>query len=247
MLQPFLRLSIVFALGCLKVHAQSEPPLALDEAKAVTYTRAFAERFGLAKLEPEKELREALQAVSFSVEKLPDDRLFYYRCLLKVYLNSSVAVEYPVSESSASHESLSEREHFIFDGNVGNRRWLSLSEADRRHFAGLDNFRMVVFLSNGRNVVVEAFQKDLFPGISYLKLDVDCTALGKSVSHGLQLWFKRTGAKDYRRYVRLDPDDFLKFDLPQPFHERISAIANTAGDYNHAVFARRAKPNQATK
>jgi len=122
--------------------AATRQQLSLEEAKVVAYSKVFAKRFALPDPSLEFELAGGIQAIEFSMEMGPKFAP-YYLCKLKVYLDSELAIAYPIDGAAGSRELVEVSEHFIFYNKTGpdNKRWLSLSVEDRIYFSRQNSFR----------------------------------------------------------------------------------------------------------
>jgi|SRR5581483_1980376 len=219
--------------------------LSTERSQALAYSKAFAERFALPEPSPELQLSGGLYGMQLRLEIDPKS-LAAYRCKLKVYADNSMAIAYPKDGISASRDTVTLAEHFIFDGNVNNKRWLSLDLADRRHFTNQDDFiRRAAIASPDLDLPkkgywaelnYDAFYRDLFPGVAYIRFDSDCSAFAKAGNQKLQLWIEKAGGKDYRRSVIPDPNDFLKFDIPSAFFQAALDWVRRADEENRSRF-----------
>ncbi len=231
-------------------HAQAQLVQELETAKLQTYSKEFARRFALPEPKTEMEPAGGLQAIEFTVEKKKGQR--FYWCVLKTYLDSSLPIAYPPGGNSGSRELVEEPEHFIFDNNVENRRWLALGVEDRRHFSAQDSFGRRAALASPNvdwpkfgywaGLIYDAFYRELFSGVSYIKFGSPCGtyAAGKGQSPP-QLWIERIGGKDYTQVVKPDPQDFLKLDVPAAFYEATINWAVAADGYNRKLIERNRK------
>jgi hypothetical protein len=220
--------------------------LSLEKAKVVAYSKAFAKRFALPDPSPELELANGVQAIEFSMEMGPKTAP-YHLCKLKAYLDSSLPIAYPTDGTSGSRASVELSEHFLFDSNyLDNKRWLALSVEDRLHFSRQNSFRNRAALASPdvklptkgywAGIVFDAFHRNLFPGISYIKFHSECGFLADGETREIiQLWVERAGGKDYNYVVYPDPSDFLKFDLPPAFYKAAIKWAKPADEYNRAM------------
>jgi hypothetical protein len=255
----FVRSLIGTALVALSFQANAQTALPdlppINEARIATYSKSYATRFALPMPASENELSGGIQAIHFSIERGPDYAPFY-GCKLKVYLNSDLPIAYPKNGVSGTRLIVLQPEHFIFDNNVDNKRWLALSVEDRIHFSSQNSFnRLAGLASPGLDVrkhngfwtgaQYDSFYRDLFPGITYLKLDVGCGLMQWGERYEfVQLWLERSGGKDYTKLVFEDPDDFLKFNIPSAFYKSTLKWAKIADTYNSALIAQRAKRRQ---
>jgi hypothetical protein len=219
----------------------------LEQVHVQAYSKEFAKRFALSDPTPQMELRGALHALEFSIERLKPSG--YYWCVLKAYIDSSLLIDFPVTGRSGARYLVGQREHFMFDNDKENKRWLSLSLDDRRYFSAQDTFGMRAALASAdvdwpvrgywAGLTYDAFYRELFPGITYVKLGTPCgmyaAAKGKSPP---QLMLERTGGKDYSRIVKPNPDDFLKLDVPPGFYEATLDAALAANERTRALIER---------
>lgn len=236
---------------CASFAQPEEKRPSLEEPKVVAYSKAFAKRFGLPDPSPDVELTEGMEAVEFRVES-GRQRGTLFRCKLRVYLRTGLPIAYPKSGSSATSDPIMLLEHFFFNNNEHNKRWLALSAEDRIHFRNQDTFRRNAALASPdldlpkkghwAELNYDAFYRDVLPGIDYVRLDSDCGAFGDiRKNRELQLWLKREGGRDYRHTVIPDPGDFLKFSLSSVFLESAGKWARPASEKNRAAVSKQQK------
>lgn len=243
-------LAVAIAICCVSLspipsRAQAEGPEKFENIKVHAYTKALAKRFALPEPSMEIEPNGGLQAIEFSMEKTRGAEGFYW-CVLKAYLDSNLPIAYPLNGNSGSRSLVELPEHFVFDNNVANQRWLSLSVEDRLHFGGQNTFgrraAIVRLGSYWRDLLYDMFYRELFAGVSYIKFGEPCsTDVAGEGGGSAQLWIERFGGKDYGRIVRADPEDFLKLNLPLSFCRATLKLAKPANDYNRGLIERRNK------
>jgi len=219
--------------------AASEPPLPVHEMRAAIYTKAFAERFGRPAPEPGSEPSAGVQAIEFLVE--PSPVLPIYVCYLTVYVDNKLPIAYP--EGEVGLRNLPRRPSLLWDRTEEpTRPW---TDADRAHLNKRSiRWSRAAFLASPDfvwpksgwrfGVHYEEYHRDLFPGLAYLKINIGCTT-GRPVGtpkKAVELWLKREGGNDYSRVVKVDPNDFLKFPIPQVFVNRILELAAIADERN---------------
>lgn len=226
------------------------PPLPIEEMRAAVYTKAFAKRFALPEPEPGTEPEGGIEAMEFAVE--PSNNAPYYYCKLYVYLDNKLPVAYPEGETGLAHLPSRRTQLMTFDAQ---KRWLALSEKDRWHFnerKGRYN-RMTMLASpaydhaeylknppaepyGAVDMFYEEYHRDLFPGLAYLKIDMGCPAYSwVDKIETAQIWLKREGAKDYRKHLRMERQDFLKFSLPKDFYRQIIRWVKQTAAYNRPL------------
>jgi len=247
-------LVLVATLCCwaMTTLAQGNIPklVSTEHSQALAYSKAFAERFALPEPSPDLELTGGLSAMQVRLE-IDSKAYATYRCKLKFYFDNSLPIAYPTDGISSSRAVVTQQEHFIFDGNTNNRRWLALSVQDRLHFSAQDDFGRYAGIASPdlqmpakgywAQMDYDAFHRELFPGVGYIRFDSDCHAFATAERRDLQLWVKRAGGKDYRRFVTIDPNDFLKFTIPPALFDLTREWARRADAENRAKFKVRKK------
>jgi hypothetical protein len=223
-------------LSLVSILGQAEDSKKHENEKVHAYTKAFAKRFVLPAPNIELEPNGGLQAIELSIEKTQGSEGSYW-CVLKTYLDSSLPIAYPLNGSGGSRNLVELPEHFIFDNNASNQRWLSLSVEDRLHFSSQNTFGRRAALASPDldwpkkgywgGLVYDGFYRELFSGVSYIKFGGSCGAFVAGEAAGsVQLWIERVGGADYARIVKPDPQDFLKLNLPSRFYKRRSIWQN---------------------
>ena len=239
------------SLSLISFRAHAEDSEKYQSEKVHAYTKVFAKRFALPEPSIEIQPNGGLQAIEFSIEKMRGAEGSYW-CVLKTYLDSSLPIAYPLNASSGSRSLIEQPEHFVFDNNAANQRWLSLSGEDRLHFGSQNTFGRRAALASPDldwpkkgywgGLLYDAFYRELFAGVSYIKFGAPCGAFVAGEKTGpVQLWIERVGGKDYARIIKPDPEDFLKLDLPLGFYQATVKLAKPANDYNRALIERRSK------
>ncbi len=230
-------------------------PLPIEQMRAVAYTGDFAKRFALPDPEPGTEPSGGIQAMEFAVEPGPKHGRGLYYCKLKLYLDNALLIAYPEEGIAGAEHMLRQSSHFFMWPNPENKRWLALSEKDRLHFNGRNGRynRMTMLASpgydypeflptppktpyGGIDMVYEEYHRDLFPGVAYLKIDMGCPVF--SWMNGIktaEVWLKREGAKDYRKQIRMEPQDFLKFTIPPKMYQQILGLRKEVAAYNRPL------------
>ena len=217
-------------------------PLPIEQMRAVAYTKAFAKRFALPEPEPGTEPEDGIEAMEFSVEQGPKHWPTYV-CVLKLYLNSNLPVAYPEEGVAGADHMLIKSTHFFMWPNPDNKRWMSLRERDRLHFGERwGRYTRSTWLATANydwdhgaatGMFYEEYHRDIFPGLAYLKVDMGCQIFSwMSKVDTAQIWLKKEGAKDYRKHLKEDPNDFLKFSLPSTFYKKILELKKGPSQYN---------------
>jgi len=209
--------------------------------KVRAYSESFAKRFGLNEPSPEMRLHGDLYAIEFSVER-PQGTRFYW-CVLKAYLNSALPIALPTEDRAGSRALVQPNEHFMLENDSDNKRWLSLSLDDRRYFSAHDTFGQRAALASPDvdwpkvgywvGLTYEAYYRELFPGITYIKLGSSCGTYAAGRGRAApQLLLERTGGRDYTRIVKPDAGDFLKLEIAPSFYETTLKWAVSADQHN---------------
>lgn len=265
----FVLIATVFFLLSISAQASEAPKntaLPIDQMRATVYTKAFAKRFALPDPELGTEPEGGIQAMEFAVEdakaRYPHKRFATYQCVLKLYIDSSLPVAYPEEGIAGSHHLLIQPSHFFMWPNPDNKRWLSFSEKDRLHFNERNSrYNRTAFLATpdyrwkpggdistregfAAGMFYEEYHRDLFPGLAYLKIDTTCPSYSSMEKlEVIQVWLKREGGRDYRKQLREEPEDFLKFTIPQPFYRKILPWFTETARYNAEIINRKTNGN----
>lgn len=186
-------------------------------------------------------------AVEDAKAKYPRKKFATYQCVLKLYLDSQLPIAYPEGGVAGGDHMLMQPSHFFMWPNPENKRWLSLSEKDRLHFNERDGrYTRMTWLATpdyewqkrgaATGMFYEEYHRDLFPGLAYLKIRTGCPAYSWiDKVDTVQIWMKREGAKDYRKQLRTDPDDFLKATIPKSFYHQIIPWIKQASAFNQQL------------
>ncbi|HWQ38264.1 MAG TPA: hypothetical protein VNM24_06555 [Burkholderiales bacterium] len=237
----------VLSFGVVAQEPPSPAPLPVEQMRAVAYTKEFARRFRLPEPTPGSEPSGGLQAIEFFVEKGPPWASEFYYCIFKLYVDSNLPIAFPQPGTAGSKWLLVYAKHFFLWPDPDNRRWLSFSEADRKHHAdrqsAYDRLAAIAtpdfeFLARGayEDIGFDEYYRELFPGLSYVQLSTGCFSERKlSRRPEWQLWLKKEGGRDYRRQLRIHPEDFLKFTIPRQLLARVVEFSAQADRYNAVV------------
>jgi hypothetical protein len=204
-------------------------PLPIDTMEDRIYTKGFAKRFNLPAPAPENEPQGGIQAVEFSVE----DRNGVYSCILKVYLDNTLPIEYP-EDSLAGNNLIGSWQNHFFLRELTRKKLGSLSNEDqlyRQTFIGsyeADGGAIGKAGYEGPDVSSNSlmeFHRKIMPGLAYLKvrLFVCKTVVTAAKVPQPQLWFRRAGSAELQ--AQGQPFEYLKYDVPRSFFERQVAAA----------------------
>lgn len=228
---------------------KSAPP-PIEQMRAVAYTKEFAKRFALPDPEPGTEPEGGMQAMEFAVEPSPNAP--YYYCKLYLYLDNKLSIAYPEGDTGVAYLPSRRTQLMTFDAQT---RWLRLSEEDRLYFGERQSryTRMTVLASpdydypenfteppkkpyGAIGMFYEEYHRNLFSGLAYLKIDMGCPAYSwvDKIDTG-EIWLKREGGKDYRKQVRMERQDFLRFNLPPNFYRQIIQWSKQTAAYNRPL------------
>lgn len=263
--KPFLALSLIVVLvwpaAIPSTHAkESQAPalLPIEQMRAVAYTKEFAKRFALPDPEPGTEPSGGIQAMEFAVEP-GAKHSFGYNCKLKLYVDSGLSIAYPEEGIAGAESMLIQSIHFFLWPDPDNKRWLRLSKKDRRHFSDRKSryWERARWATPGyryqeqgasMSIFFEEYHRELFPDISYIKLDTTCPAYSwvEKVS-SIQLWIERQGGKDYTLVTRVESDDFHKFSVPNHLWIQIRPWMKAAAEYNKVLIEQNNKRQRALK
>ncbi|MFO1207213.1 MAG: hypothetical protein U1E63_16065 [Burkholderiales bacterium] len=225
------------------------PPLPIEQMRAFGYTKEFAQRFALPEPEPGWEPRDGLLAVEFRVEPIPGPRGFY-GCDFKLYIDGKLDIAFPEPGLSGSSALYGSRTHpFIARGK--NEPDIPLPDR-RAHGERQRAFGQLAAIATGDYVMgkrgglisssISEFVRDLFPGVSYVRVH-DCTlALSPSgADENFNVWIKKSGGKDYTRTAERDPSDFYQFPLPPALIAKGRPWAEWVNRSNHFVHEKDAR------
>ncbi len=247
-----LGFSIAPAAGADKPGPSASLPI--EQMRAVAYTKDFAQRFALPAPEPGTEPSGGIQAMEFAVESNPNAP--YYYCKLYLYLDNTLPIAYPEGETGIQYLPSRRTQLMTFDAQT---RWLRLSEKDRRHFSerksrywerarwATPDYR---YQEQGASTSIffEEYHRELFPDISYIKLDTTCLAYSwVEKAPSIQLWIERQGGKDYTLVTRVESGDFHKFSVPNHLWGQIRSWMKAAAGYNSVLTEQNNKRQRALK
>lgn len=175
----------------------------------------------------------------------------YYYCKLYLYLDNKLQIAYPEGDTGVRYLPSRRTQLMTFDAQT---RWLRLSEKDRRHFSERSlKYANLTWLATpdylwqkqGASVSMfyEEYHRDLFPGMAYLKIDMACPAYSwVDKTDVVQIWIKRRDARDYGKQLKVEPEDFLKFMIPQAFYRKIVGWTKETARYNREIIDQKSKP-----
>lgn len=197
-----------------------------------SYTREFAERFGLPAPQGEAP-KDGILAIEFRVHQH-----WGHECVLNVYLDNKLNLAYPEGEIGFIY-----REKQLLQ-NLGD--WKRLE--DRKYTLSYDH------KYNGKTVLSSAdyvhrksgfaddlsirhYRKHFLPDVAYVSLWLPCSFPAKIVSRRspMLLWLEKQGGKDYTKQLRYEPGDFYRFRIPLDFFERLAPHAAKAYAKDSAV------------
>lgn len=252
-----LTLTVITSISASTVANAKEPkaatPLPIEQMRAVAYTKGFAKRFALPDPEPGTEPGGGIQAMEFAVEAGAKHTRGRHYCKLRLYLDSSLPIAHPEEGVMGSDRMFIFPAHFFLWPDPDNKRWLSLSIKDREHFSERGTrYNAMAWLATpdypgyfeerpkkpyaAVGMFYEEYHRDLFSGLAYLKIDMGCPAYSwVDKVDVIQIWLKREGAKDYRKQLRKNPEDFLKFTIPQPFYRQIIQWTKRTAEHNRSL------------
>lgn len=226
-------------------------PLPIETMKAAVYTKAFAKRFVLPDPEPGTEPSGAIQGMEFQIR--PHRVMARYSCDLILYLDNTLPIAWP-EEARASVSGIPTQDTLLMS-NAPRERFLAMSENDRRHSFKRETLwnmhaRIVTpdyeYQKRGGSfdATYREYNREFFPGVAYVKLDIGCTMTGTQLERflqhgkGVELWLLKTGGRNYTDIgvQGVDRNDFVRLPLPRNFIERILPWIKAGQDYNKIVF-----------
>jgi len=204
------------------------PELPLEEMRIAAYTKDFAERFGLPAPMPGTEPSGGLQAIEFAIEKGPAWTPFYY-CKFYLYLDSSLPVKYPEEGIAGEKYMLIKKTHFF--GSTQDQ-WLQWPGSDKLYFNRRQgsynrkaNLASMDYVPGKQGAIdsfsYEEFHKDILPGLAYIKLSAPTPLLISKPRKNIGVWLQKESKVDYRSRVHVDPNDFLKFAIPEHVFQKV--------------------------
>lgn len=213
----------------------------LDEMRVVIYTKEFAERFGLPAPETGNEPSGGVEAMEFSVEKGLYNSIYY--CYLKIYIKSSIEIKYPEKSRSGSLSTYLNQNHFFSWPRDKFRKW---KKEDREHFLYLSRqYGMKVFFASAGyasgngfidSLLIEEFNQELLPGLSYLKVNVLSYGLPDVSQYWpIELWLEREEGPDYSNGFKISSTDFIHLQLLKIFYQKIKTHINEVKKMNGHV------------
>lgn len=235
---PLVSLLFVLAVGYPAQAAEPTDPRAnypneFSSVSVRSYTREFAERFGLPA--PQGEVpKDGIHAIEFRVHQH-----WGHECVLNVYLDNKLSLAYPEGDLGFIY-----RERHLLNGP-------SKRKEDNRFTSGYDH------KYNGKTVLSSAdyvhrkigfaddlsirhYRKNFLPDIAYVSLWLPCSFPAKIVTRKspMLLWLEKQGGKDYTKQLRYEPEDFYRFPIPLDFFERLASPAAKAYAKDAAVISK---------
>ncbi len=222
-----------------------EKSFSLQELRVQITSKGFADRIALPPDNAVEELIKGLYALQFLVERREGGPVL--ACGLKAYFDNSLHPYTPSNSVAGSLLLQRAPTHFFFRRMLGDAAgWAKWSESDRIFSSTKEGefFRSAAISSgdyltqqkgNFDSVPIREFHREVLPGVAYVMLSPDCNVLERinPIATTWKLWIKRQGGADYRRTLKEDERDFIIFELPRSFLERIRPIAARANAYNN--------------
>lgn len=217
----------------------------LEKVSVSAYTKAFAKRFGLPEPHQEFELKFDLQAIEFSLEKSEFAPLYFG--VFKLYLPQSLSIAYPEESVAGEKDMLIRGTHFFGGTHDSTEQWLRWPVNDRIHFNSRQGkynrkayFASINYIPGKSGLVLDLsyaeYHQDLIPGISYVKLYTSTSMFPDSNRKGpFSIWLEKKGGPDYEKLRQIDPNDFLKFELPEQFFKQASQAIKMTESKNRLI------------
>lgn len=217
--------------------------ISLEGVTALSYSDAFAQRTGLERKQSESELPSGIQAIELAVERNEAYFTSPYSCVLRVYMDSDLDVEFPDAQGIGDLRLLSEKNFFV----RMNGRGASLSAEDnleleekrslfrgKAHIVAKDESDVVQYRESANYIeYYEGILKDL----DYAKILINCSQFSQfsaSKEQGsIELWLKKADTSgDISLAEAIDPDLFLRIVLPQDFVGSAIGVMQEAHESN---------------
>jgi hypothetical protein len=164
-----------------------KPPIPVTEMQVTAYSKEFATRFGLQEPPPELEIKSPIYAMRFFIEILDTDvatQIPVYGCTLQVYLNNSLPIAYPREEKVWVRKLYAGRQQWYRTGRLDpNQPFLFPDRllvgekgavGNMLVATGTTDFRPDPRRGGYTTHIVEAFDRDFAPGLSYLEIGLLC-------------------------------------------------------------------------
>ena len=218
----------------------------LQQLRVQVASKAFAERVALPPDSTIEELPKGLFALEFLVERGEGSSALY--CGLKIYFDNSLRPYTPSNSLAGSLLMIRSPTHYFFRNvpgdTAGRAKW---SERDRvfRNTKDTEFLRSAaissedyVFRNKGtfEDPVIKEFHREILPGVAYVMLLPSCNLMEHTEPNTKKwkLWIKRETAPDYRQIMKMDEKEFIVFEMPRSFLERIRPMAARASAYTRA-------------
>ncbi|MCL1981017.1 MAG: hypothetical protein FWG62_08095, partial [Proteobacteria bacterium] len=194
--------------------------LPIQEMRVTAYTAAFAKRFGLEPPAPGTEPDNGLEALELRVQRMREWTNLYSMNLY-LYLDSRLPIKLPEA-GAAGNKLMVLSSHFF---GYPREQWLKWPLEDRLHLNNLNSgYLMKAFLATmdyvpnkrgaGGSIEYEEFHTELLPGLTYIRLKFHSAMLLRESYKDVGIFLQRSSETDYRYQLNTNPDDFLKFRLP---------------------------------
>ncbi len=218
----------------------------LPQLRVQIALKAFSERTALPAGDTILELPAGLYALQFLVYRRDGGSRLY--CSLKVYLDNSLRPYAPRNSLSGSLHLLRAPTHFFFEQTPGDAAgWAKWNKVDKIFSSERESefFRSAAissadyeFQKKGEfnDFPISEFHREILPGVAYLMLSPDCNVVERldPGTKKWKLWIKREGAPDYRNTMKMEEKEFIVFELPRAFLDRIRPFAARVLAYNRA-------------
>ena len=193
-----------------------------EDINVWVYTSDFAERFAMPKEWVDDDLKGAY-AVAFRVEtasektrfphKGPSVSMLNRRCILDVYVGDKAPIPWANDQTADFWFFTPSSPTYLLPQNAEDRAWRS--RAVGIEHPGTQARRPLVYMSGGSIHLME-YDKEVYPGISYISFNISCMTPSKSST-----------SIEFRKDIYWVGDNYKtlhKIDVPSPYMKRL---------YNH--------------
>ncbi|MCK5311889.1 MAG: hypothetical protein KAJ62_07260 [Desulfobacteraceae bacterium] len=203
----------------------------LEKLRIFTYTKYFAKRFGLPAPDMDNLPLDGIEAIEFTLEKpSPKSKVANkYFSMLRIYLKNDINIEFPGDCDAGDSKITTPNNHFFGRTHEIIMKWTS---DDRKFFGKSESrYHMSAFYTTpdfGKHdskgfqssIRYVEYCKNIFQGISYIKLDTGLYTLKSPSRWPIVIGMKREGGSDYTdiRRSNFDLSEFIIFRLPKPFY-----------------------------
>jgi hypothetical protein len=201
----------------------------------LSYSDEFARRTGLEILEEGQDSSAGLQALELRVEANDSYASIPYSCVLRLYADSHLEVDFPQDNMSGHVRAFSEKNFFIrrhmVDGRLSDEdiTYIEMNRADYGGKAHLVLRSKSGELIHRRSIGYIEYYSEILPGLDYSQFSLSCANFrvfsDKSEDSEVEIWLKKKSTENYfDTFNELKESDYVVFQFHREFVEKAATI-----------------------